>query len=280
MKTRRLLTLSLLVGLLLAPMVANAQDESKPLTWLSYLAAQTGKGGPLGQYLAENGAKIYDPLMAEGHVVSWGVAQPINHNPGDEWTHVEWVTFSGWAAVDAFMQAFMGAQMAKSPEQLTAEQEKWHSLVVPGSHFDEINRHQVIHVSAESRPAYFNLGYHSAKPGQGEAVQKLYEEYGVPVLSELQAAGTIGSFGMSTAELHGGSDSSHLFWYSLPSLGAREAVDAAFEAAAEKRGAEAQGEVMAKFAAAVDFGAHHDRILLVTHLGGAASGEGDDSGEE
>ena len=103
--------------------------------------------------------------------------------------------------------------------------------------------------------------------------------YGQPALASLQAAGTIGSYGMTTTELHGGSEWSHLLWYAMPNLAAREAVDAAYGAAAKERGEEAQKEVMAKFAAAVDFGAHQDRILVVTHFGGGDGGNGDDAGD-
>ena len=110
MKTPRLLTLSLMLGLLLVPIAASADHHEmapKPLTWISYVMSQPGKGTDLAGNIAAEGAKIYDGLMADGHIVTWGVALPINHFAGDDWNVMEWVTFRDWAAMDAFMGAFM-----------------------------------------------------------------------------------------------------------------------------------------------------------------------------
>jgi hypothetical protein len=282
MDKRRPLTLLIAAALLLAPLAAMADSHemaAKPITWLSYVKAQTGKGSALGQHMAEGGAKIYDGLMADGHVITWGVGQPINHRAGDDWTHLEWVTFRDWAAVDTFIQGFMAMQMAKSPEQLMEEQEEWYSLVEPGSHYDAILRHQVLHPSDMGRPAYFRLGYHTVKPGQGSAMQELFEENAVPVLSELQAAGTIGGFGLATSEVHGGTRGSHLFWYALPGLAAIDAVDAAFDAAAAGRSEEENKALMGKWMEALEWDAHHDRIIVVTHYGGGGGGEGEGGGD-
>jgi len=282
MKTRQLQALALLVGLLLVPMAANAESHEmgpEPLTWLSYVQAQPGQSGPLTQNLAKNGAKIYDGLMADGHILSWGVTMPVNHRAGDDWNVMEWVTFRDWAAVDSFMQAFMAAQMAKSPEEMMAEQKEWQSLVVPGSHHDEIVRHQVYSVSGETRPAYINLGYQTARPGKGQALAKQYKEWGDPTMKKLLEAGAITGYGFATPAVHGGGNGTHILWYAMSNLAARDAVSAGFDAAAEARGPEAQKEAMTKFAETVDITAHHDRIFMIVHLGGGG-GDGDGDGGE
>jgi hypothetical protein len=277
MKTRHLLALSLMVGLLLAPLAASAEEHEmgpKPLTWISYVMSKPGKGSALSQHIAEGGAKVYDGLMADGHILSWGVGMPINHNAGDDWNIAEWVTFRDWAAVDAFMQAFMGMQMAKSPEEMMAEQEEWLSLIEPGSHRDEIVRHMVVARADETRPGYFSLSYFPVKPGKGGMLKELWEENAQPTLAKLQEAGTIGSFGLARTEVHdGATPSSFMFWTALPNLAAQDTTDAAFEAVDKERGEEAQKELMEQFASAVDLSGHHDRILMVTHLGGGG-GEG------
>lgn len=283
MKRRQLLVLTVLAGLLLAPLAASADSHEmgpKPLTWLSYVMSQPGKGSDLTQHLAKSGAKIYDGLMADGHILTWGVAMPINHRAGDDWNVVEWVTFRDWAAMDAFMQAFMGMQMAKDPEQLMAEQKEWMSLVEPGSHYDEIVRHMVVARAPEGAapPAYFSLTWVPVKPGQSGPLKNLWQENVQPTLAALQADGKIGAFGMAAAEVHDGSGPTAMLWTALPNLAARDAVDAAMEADAMKRGEEAQKQMMEKFASMVDFGGHHDRILLVTHNGGAGTGEGGEGG--
>ena len=282
MKNRKLLTLSLVAALLLVPLAASADshDQSMPITWLSFVKAQTGKGGALGQHIAKGGAKIYDPMMADGHVLSWGVGQPINHLPGDDWTHVEWVTFSGWAAVDAFMGAFMAMQMAKSPEEMMADQEEWYSLVEPGSHYDQIVRHVFFQPVADAgRPAYISLGMYHAQAGQDSAVMEFYEEYAKPVMAQLQADGQIMSYGMYVEDIHAGSGWTHVGWHTMPSLSARQAMIDAFDAAAAARGEDGQKAFMSKAMATFKPG-HQDRILVITHLGGSGGPEKPGGSEE
>ena len=283
MKRRQLLALSLLAGLLLAPLAASADQHEmapKPLTWLSYVQSQTGKSNQLSQYLAKNGAETYDALMADGHIITWGVAMPVNHWADDDWNIVEWVTFRDWAAVDTFMQGFMARQMAKSLEQMMAEQKEWLSLVEPGSHYDEILRHMVVVPAPEAgRPGYYNLTWVPVKPGKGPALKKLWQENVQPTLAEMQGAGKVGAFGLAAAEIHDGTGSQALFWSALPNLAAREAIDAAMAAAAAKRGEEAQKQLMESFNSLVDLPGHHDRLLLVTHYGGSGAGEAAAEGE-
>ena len=276
MKNRQLMSLVLVVGLLLAPLAASADSHEmapKPITWISYVQSQVGKSNALTEHLKENGAKIYDGLVADGHVLTWGVALPVNHHAGDDWNVVEWVTFRDWAGVDAFMQAFMGMQMAKSPEQMMAEQEKWYSLIEPGSHRDEIWRHQ--HVSpGTGRPAYIDLSYFPVKPGQAGPLKDLWLENAKSTLDGLQTDGTIGAYGLAGISVHDGvTPPSVVFWTTMPNLAALDTTEAAFEATDKARGEEATKELMKSFMSKIELEGHHDRLLVVTHYGGGG-GEG------
>ena len=286
MRTRQLTVLSILVGLLLVPLAAHADSHemaAKPLTWISYVQSQVGKGTALATYIGENGAEIYDGLMADGHILAWGVAMPVNHRPGDDWNVMEYVTFRDWAAVDAFMGAFMMRQMGKNPEQLMKEQEEWYSMIEAGTHWDAIYRHQVFEVGSQQAPAYFNLGYYDAKPGEEQALTETFKKHASPVMAEVLAAGEIDSWGLAVPEVHGAGGGSHVMWWGMQSLAAREAVVSAWEASAKERGEEAQKAMMEEFAATVDMGSHHDRIMLVVYKGGSGgggeSGEGEEGGQ-
>ena len=46
--------------------MAAQEDEAGPLLWISYITAEPGKSGDLGMYLATEGAKVYDGMMADG----------------------------------------------------------------------------------------------------------------------------------------------------------------------------------------------------------------------
>ena len=280
MKTRHLLALLLAVGLLLPQFVAAQEEQeeeaqAQPITWVSFVQAQPGKGDALSKLIAEAGAKIYDKLMADGHALSWGVAQPVNHWPDDNWSHAEWVTFKDWEGVNQFVQAFIGAQMAKSEEQRAAEQAEWLEHVVPGSHFDAVNRHLVVGEPGKvERPWYINLGFYKAKPGQSGEVKKVYEKYAAPVMKKLQADGAVGGYGLYTSEIHGDHSWSHVAWYFMPGLGARDAVRKGFDAAEAARSEEENKALQEKFEGAFEAGSHSDRILLITHLGGYKAPEG------
>ena len=181
-------------------------------------------------------------------------------------------TFRDWAAVDAFMGKFMAMQMSQSPEEMKASQEKWYSLIEAGSHFDTIYRHMIFEVGEDmTPPAYFNLGYYDAKPGQNEALMGQFKKYGKPVMGKLMEAGTIKSWGVAVPEVHGGTAGSHVMWWGMDSLAARDALLAGFEAAAKERGEEAQKAAMEEWMAAVDMSGHHDRIMWVTYKGGSAA---------
>ena len=282
MRARRLTILPLALALLLLPIAANADSHEKapkPLTWISYVQSQTGKAQALAMSIGTNGAKIYDGLMADGHILGWGVAMPVNHRADDSWNVMEYVTFRDWAGVDAFMEAFMADMMSKTPEQTMAEQKEWYSLIEAGSHWDAIYRHQLFETSSMVPPAYFNLGFYDAKPGQEDALTGQFKKYVAPVMAKVMEAGKIDSWGVAVPEVHGSGGGSHVVWWGMPNLAAREAVVAAWGAAAKERGEEAQKAMMEEFAAAADLGSHHDRIMMVVYKGGSAAGAKGEGGE-
>jgi hypothetical protein len=105
-------------------------------------------------------------------------------------------------------------------------------------------------------------------------LESMWVENAQPTMEGLQAAGAVGGFGLAVSEVHDGSGPSAMFWTAMPNLAAQDAVDAAFDAADEARGEEANKEMMKKFASAVDLDDHHDRIIMVVHNGGGSAGDG------
>ncbi len=267
----------LLAGLLVVPLAAaqeQEEEESNPIIWVSFVKAQRGKSTALTQNIAQTDGPIFDQLMADGKLLGWGVGQPINHWPGDDWTHAQWATFPGWEQVNEFIGAFMATQATKSEEEKKAQQEEWESLVVAGSHYDAVNRSLILEPGGSTqRPTYLNIAFYKAQPGQAGELQKIFEEHGVPVLKKLQDEDVIGGFGLYTAELHGDYSWSHVVWYMMPGLGARDAVREALEAAEAARSEEENKAMMERFEKVFVPEAHQDRILVLTHLGGAPAEE-------
>ena len=251
----------------LLPQVVMAQEAGDgPLLWISYVTAEPGKSNELGMRMAAEGAKIYDGLMEDGHVMSWGVAQAVNHYPGDDWTHLEFINFRDWAAVNEFIGRFMAGMQAMSEEERMADAAKWEELTVHGSHYDLIGRHEHL-ASAGGRPSYISLSTFNTKPGtDNDAVAEMYRKWRAPIMDELMEAGKLNAHGFYSRVMHGPEGWEDVTsWFTMSDLEAAEAADAA---RSEEEGAAMMSDMQQKF----EFpgrGNHTDRLLVVLHYNAA-----------
>ena len=264
------LFLTLAIACLLAPQPATAQEDAKgPLLWVSYVTAEPGMSGQLGRRMAEEGAKIYDDLVADGHAFNWGVTQAVNHFPGDDWTHMEFINFKNWAGVNEFISRFMAGMQAMTPEARAADAAKWDELTVHGSHYDMIARN--VYVSASGgRPGYIMLSTFGTQPGTGDDdVVAMYGKWRAPIMDRLKTDGKILGHGVLTPYIHGpGQGGDVTAWYTMADLGALDAVEGAADAAEAARTPEQSAEWMAdmqKHFERPGKGNHTDRLLVVTH---------------
>lgn len=261
---------ALALGVLATPPAALADNHEKgPLLWISYVTAEPGKSQELGVHMATEGKKIYDGLVEDGFALNWGVAQAVNHFPGDNWTHLEWVNFNNWAGVNEFVNRFMAGQQAMGEEARMASAAKWAELTVHGSHFDEISRHGFVAASGE-RPTYISLSTFETKPGKGaKDVRAIYEKWRAPVMNQLMEDGKILGHGFFTPVVHGpGVDADVTAWHLMTGLDGEDAVDDAAEADQAARSEEQQAEWLADVQAVFSppgSGHHTDRLLVVLH---------------
>ena len=261
---KRRITLAALVTFGLAPL-AVAQDGPGPLTWVALDKTKPGKGMDLVSMTVKDDGPMYDELLANGTLLSWGIALPINHRPGDDSNHVLWATMSDWSKVEGLQAGFMKLFASRTPEQSAAMQAAYQETVYEGAHHDWILRQEVYRQgSGDQRPNYFYIGYYKAKPGMADKLTALYKSAIQPVYEKLLADGTITSFGLSTQELHGDTGWTHIGWYTMSNLGAIDTAHAAMMASVS----EAQ---MAEFAPLMEADAHSDQVLLIVHLGGAGT---------
>jgi hypothetical protein len=242
--------------------LATAQEESGPLTWLSFETTKSGKSRDLvGATIKEDGP-MYDELLANGTLSSWGIAIPITHTPNDHMNFMLWATMSGWSNVGDLEAGFMKLFASRTPEQMAASEKAYKDAVVEGSHHDWIVRHHVHQMGDLSQaPKYFRIGYYKATPGNEGKITAIYKEHLRPVYQKLLDDGTITSFGLSTQELHGVGDWTHLGWYTMSKLGSIDTVQAAVDAAFTP-------EMGAEIGSLMDRSAHWDQVLLIVHLGG------------
>lgn len=259
-KRMRVLGLAIALVALTAPAIADSH-EGPVYIWINLVKAKPGQGDALIGYWMEEDAKIYDPLVESGAAFEWGIAMPIVH-PDTE-SHIQWITFAGWAGVDAFMRDFMASRQAMSPEDQAESMERYAALVEPGTHRDMINRSVKLGSMNLSRPGYIHLAYFRAKPGMDSEAVGMLGEFD-PVFDDLLADGTIQNYGTHVPALHRGESWTHMGWWSSENLAARDAVMSAMMTGTE--------DAMARWPEVFET-EHTDQVLLVVHHKVAGGGE-------
>lgn len=89
--------------------VAADEHEKGPITWLAFSKVKPGKTEDAVKHTLDDDG-LADRLMADGTILSWGLGTPINHNPGDEWNHVQWVTVADWSKIEAWAGALFESE--------------------------------------------------------------------------------------------------------------------------------------------------------------------------
>jgi hypothetical protein len=241
--------------------LATAQ-ESGPISWLAFEKTKSGKSRDLIGATIKDDGPMYDELLANGTLNSWGIAIPITHTPDDHMNFMLWANMSDWSKVSDLEAGFMKLFASRTPEQMAESEKAYSDAVVEGSHHDWIIRHLVYRQgSGDQAPKYFRIGYYKATPGNSGKLTEIYKEYLQPVYQKLLDDGVITSFGLSTQELHGVGDWTHIGWYTMSNLGSIDKVQAAVDAAITE-------EIGAKIGPMMDPSAHWDQVLLIVHLGG------------
>lgn len=253
-----------LATLLPAAPAAADQHEAMPMpiVWVNFLQAQPGQSNGLTAMLIEQGTKSYASLVASGAVLNWGVAMNVVHDGNDPASHVEWVSFANWAALDEFMAGFMAAMQSMTPEEQAASDERWAAHVVDGSHADVINQSMAIGGNFGSRPSYIHLSYYQARPGKEGDAMAMWKAHVGPAFQALADDGKILAYGLHVPLVHRNYDWTHMGWFSSTGLAARAAVDGSLGSPSPEMAAK-MGEIFTD--------RHEDQILMVVHFEDAAT---------
>lgn len=250
-----------IVAAVLMSLPVSAQDGQGPISWLAFDTSAPGKSRDLIGMTIKDDGPMYDQLVKDGTLLSWGIAIPINHRLDDQWNQVLWATMADWGKVGGLQAGFEKMFASRTPEQMAAMQAAYKEATVEGAHHDWIVRHQIFRQgTGEKRPNYFDIGYFTAKPGMDAALTAFFNSAIAPIYEKLLADGTITGFGMYTQELHGEPGWTHVAWSTMSTLAAKDAVDQYFMA----NFTEAQ---MAEAMSLIDWSTHKDQVLLIVHLG-------------
>ncbi len=236
-----------------------AQDGPGPISWIAFDKSMPGKSRDLIGMTIKDDGPMYDGLVKDGTLLSWGIAIPINHRLDDQWNYVLWANMADWSKVGKLQAGFEKMFATRTPEQMAAMSKAYKEATVPGAHHDWIVRYQVMRQStADVMPRYIYVSYYTANPGQD--LTAYYKKNVSPIYENLLTDGAITGYGMYTQELHGEAGWSHIGWYTMADLGAADTVNQAMEASFTE-------EKMAEAMAVMDWKTHKDQILLIVHLG-------------
>ena len=253
-------SLAILFMIVAAPL-ATAQ-ESGPITWLAFETTKSGKSRDLISATIKDDGPMYDGLLADGTLMSWGIAIPIIHSPRDNMNFMLWATMSDWGKVSDLEAGFMKLFASRTPEQMAASQKAYDDAVEPGSHHDSVIRQGVYRQADDGQPPrYLRIGYYKASTGNAGKLTEAYKKYVQPVYEKLMADGVISGYGLAFQDVHGGEDWTHAGWYSMSNLGATDTVEQAVDAVFTP-------EVAAEVGPLMDPSGHHDQVLLIVHIGG------------
>jgi hypothetical protein len=252
---RKTAILALLVTFVAIPAVAQEEDKG-PLTWVAFSQLNPGKTEDAVKLAMEN-KEFMDGLVADGTILSWGMATPINHFPDDTWNFVEWVNVANWAKVDEWFGRFMAHMQSIDEETMKSMQERGREIYVEGSHFDEIVRNHVFAAGeGETAMRFMYAAMFNAK--DDKAMVKFFKEAVVPALDEMVADGTMTGYGIQSREIHVDSDWTHRFWYGLPGLASIDKMTAKF---GEAMSPAVQGWAETVFKSK----GHYDKVLMILH---------------
>ena len=83
-----------------------AQDGPGPISWIAFDKTMPGKSRDLIAMTIENDGPMYDGLVKDGTLLSWGMAIPINHRLDDQWNFVLWANMADWSKVGELQAGF------------------------------------------------------------------------------------------------------------------------------------------------------------------------------
>ena len=204
----------------------SALGQQAKLTWVRHYTVERGRESDFMQYVTAYAKPMMQRLMADKKVLGWGVGFPITMN-GDPYTHLVWVSLPDWGGAEAIGQAIEAGDAAMSP----AEMKRMMALgssIREGSVRDVVLRH-VVQSDAPPLPApkFIVVDTYSIKPGRGDDAVALFNEWGKPLFTSDAVKTRVGPWGLSVQELQTNEPWTHMVWYFISDLGARDVMDAA-----------------------------------------------------
>lgn len=255
MKRRIFWFLATVCVLSFLPLVGLAQQQA-PSTFI-YVSDWTIPRAHWEEYEAfskKNAQPVFERLLADGTIISWGFLSTLVHQE-DGYTHTNWYEATSMANLEK-----TAAELRKLPPN---------PIVNAGvKHQDLLLRTSL----RRTRPGsgtngFLWVNWAQVQPGKGQQWRELFEKYNKPVYDELLANGTITHYNLQERYVHTDNPNWRIVVYVTPNAEGIDKVRAAFDAAAQKRGPEANRAVAQAFAEVTVAGVHRDYAARVLSYG-------------
>jgi hypothetical protein len=262
MLLRRLSPVLVMILVLASPLVATAQDEPTPLTWVGMVDVKPGTGPGFEKVFETYQKPLLDQLIADGKAMSWGLGYELA-GPGG-YDYVVWVTMADWSSMGAVEAAFDARYEGLSEDELQEMIEDFTSVIDPANDEGQLLRHKVFKGNPEGTYNYLYLSAFTVKTGHESDVMKMYKSFMMPINDRLLEKGVITGYGMIVQEVHTDPSFTHEAWFTFESLSDLDTRDAVFE---EEWMGLSEGDGVARDLAFMKFTrpeAHFDRLIRVT----------------
>lgn len=221
------LTLAMIMGLALMapPAAADHHEKPKPTyTRVALWEVDRNDWDAFAELFEKYDKPIMEKLMADGHIVEWGIDSMSLHKP-EGYTHSTWFTAESMGKLEKALNAYIEAGR-EIGDDVDA---KFNAMV--GRHRDFIARNEVHRSVATNLDSGYFMGL-SVVVGweHSEDFHAYYKNRIAPVYETLIENGDVVAYGLSTEEITTMEPGWHQIWYVTPTPDGIDAVDAAFDA--------------------------------------------------
>lgn len=240
---------------------AAAQDQPTIYTRVAQWRVARTQWEPYEKDFTKNTKPIFDKLLSSGVITEWG-ADSVTIHSVDGYSHSTWFAATSLASLERALEALQEADKKLSPE----ERKKQDTDFVGDKHADFLFRSVLYHSRAtKADSGYTWVSTATVKPGKGQEYRQLWEKNTKPVYEQLFADGTVTAYGMDTELVHTGDSGLRSTWYIVANAQALDKVQAAFQAATQKRTPEEREAIGRAFGDITVAGTHRDYFSKVNH---------------
>jgi hypothetical protein len=238
----------------LAPAFAAAQQAEPPV--YTFVAEWNVPRANWDDFMA-NFEKITKPVLlkhsTDGTLVGWGVFSSVVHEQG-AMTHGTWWQATSLAAIERVRNELVKVSAANT------------AMGASTAHRDYLLR-SILRGTRTAGPAsgYIWVSSSMVKPGMGGDWREHWEKYSKPVYDELLKNGTITYYAVDVEQVHTAPSGLRFVVYITPNAEGVDKVNAAFQAANQKRSAEERRAIGQALGDITVAGEHRDFFSWVSY---------------